>query len=339
MAYTVKSIAELIDATVEGNGDLPVVTLQKIEEATNEGLTFMANDAYESYIYDSQAAAIVVSKSFEPKKPVPVTLLRVEDPYAAFATLLEVFQNKVNELPEREEPQVIHPTASVGKNTRIGAFAYIAAGAIIGENCIIHPHVYIGSNAKVGDNCVLYPGVKVAHDCVVGNRCTIHHNTVIGSDGFGFAPSESGYSKVAQTGNVVLEDDVEIGAQTTIDRATLGSTKIGKGVKLDNLIQIAHNVEIGEHTVMAAQCGVAGSTKIGSFCMFGGQVGIAGHLTIGNKVKVAAQTGISRSIKDEEVIMGSPAINAREFNRAYVIFKQLPNLAQKWNKLIKDQEK
>lgn len=337
--FTVKRIAKLIDATIEGNEDLPIEMLQKIEEASSKGLTFMANEAYESYIYNSKAAAIVVSTSFQPKQPVSVTLLRVKDPYSAFATLLEVFQNKVNDLPERESPQVIHPSASIGEDTRIGAFAYVAEGAVIGKHCVIHPHVYIGSNAKIGDNCILFPGVKIGHDCVVGNRCTIHQNAVIGSDGFGFAPSESGYSKVAQTGNVVLEDDVDVGAQTTIDRATLGSTKIDKGVKLDNLIQIAHNVHIGEHTVMAAQCGVAGSTKIGSFCMFGGQVGIAGHLTIGNKVKVAAQTGISRSIKDEEVIMGSPAINAREYNRAYVIFKQLPNLAQKWNKLVKDQKK
>ncbi len=331
MSYTLSNIAKLIDATVEGDENAEVVTLQKIEEATGDGLTFLANDAYEPYVYESKAGGIVVAHSFVPKKPIAANLLRVEDPYAAFAKLLDAFQSAENQMPEREEPQVIHKTAKIGEDTRIGAFAYVGSDVIIGKNCVIHPHVYIGQGAVIGDNCVLHPGVHVGHNCRVGNRCTIHNNAVLGSDGFGFAPSDSGYSKVAQTGNVELADDVEIGAQTTIDRATLGSTKIGNGVKLDNLIQIAHNVEIGEHTVMAAQCGVAGSTKIGSRCMFGGQVGIAGHLTIGNNVKVAAQTGISRSIKDDDVVMGSPAINAREFNRAYVIFKQLPTLARKWN--------
>lgn len=332
MSYTLKSIAKLINATVEGDEHAQVSTLQKIEEATPEGLTFMANMAYESYIYDSCAGAVVVSNSFVPKKAITIPLLRVEDPYAAFAQLLEMFQAELNVIPEREDPQSISDTARIGEGTRIGAFAYIAPGAVLGKNCVIHPQVYIGRDAVIGDDCVLHPGVRIGHKCELGNRCIIHFNAVIGSDGFGFAPSDVGYSKVAQTGNVVLSDDVEIGAHTTIDRATLGSTRIGKGVKLDNHIQIAHNVEIGQHTVMAAQCGVAGSSKIGAYCMFGGQVGVAGHLTIGDKVKVAAQTGISRSIKDEEVIMGSPAINARDFNRAYVIFKQLPTLARKWSK-------
>ncbi len=331
MSYTLSTIAKLIDATVEGDENTKVIALQKIEEATGDGLTFLANDAYEPYVYDSKAGGIVVANSFVPKKPIAANLLRVEDPYAAFAKLLEAFQGKEDQMQAREEPQVIHETARIGNNTRIGAFAYIGANATIGKNCVIHPHVYIGQDAVIGDDCVLHAGARIGHKCHVGNRCTIHNNAVLGSDGFGFAPSDSGYSKVAQTGNVVLADDVEIGAQTTIDRATLGSTKIGKGVKLDNLIQIAHNVEIGEHTVMAAQCGVAGSTKIGARCMFGGQVGVAGHLTIGNNVKVAAQTGISRSIKDNEIVMGSPAINARDFNRAYVIFKQLPTLARRWN--------
>jgi UDP-3-O-[3-hydroxymyristoyl] glucosamine N-acyltransferase len=336
MEFSIDQIAQIIGAKVEGDGNVKVRTLAKIEEATPEGLSFLANPKYERFIYETHAGGVIVSLSFVPKSQIKSTLLRVDDPYLAFSKLLEFYQSFVSGIDEeKEEPSYIHPTAFIGENTRIGAFAYIAKNARIGKNCLIHPHTFIGAGAVIGDNCTLWPGVRIGHLCEVGNNCTFQHNAVIGSDGFGFAPSENGYSKVAQTGNVVLGDNVDVGANTCIDRATLGSTKIGNGVKLDNLVQIAHNVEIGDHTVMAGQSGVAGSTKIGSFCMFGGQVGISGHLTIGNKVKAAAQTGISKSLNDNEVVMGSPAMPAGQYNRSYAVFKRLPDFMRQLNDMIK----
>ncbi len=340
MEFSIDQIAEIIGGKVEGDGSVKVSKLAKIEEATAEGLSFLANPKYERFIYETKAGGVIVSLDFMPKSPVQSTLLRVEDPYTAFSKLLEFYQSFVSGIDEeREEPSFIHPTASIGEGTRIGAFAYIAKNAKIGKNCLIHPHAYIGAGAVLGDNCTLWPGARIAHLCELGNNCNIQHNAVIGSDGFGFAPGEHGYTKVAQTGNVVLGDNVDVGANTCIDRATLGSTKIANGVKLDNLVQIAHNVEIGEHTVMVGQSGVAGSTKIGSFCMFGGQVGISGHLTIGNKVKAAAQTGISKSLPDDSVVMGSPAMPAGQYNRSYAIFKRLPDLAKQISDLAKKMSK
>jgi UDP-3-O-[3-hydroxymyristoyl] glucosamine N-acyltransferase len=336
MEFSLQQIADIISAQIEGNPEAKVSKLEKIEEASSSGLSFLANPKYERFVYVTKAAGIIVSKEFVPKSPIHSTLLRVEDPYASFAQLLEFYQSHLSRIDGREEPHFIDDSAEIGEGTAIGAFTYIGRNARIGKNCVIHPHVQIGAGAIIGDNCTLWPGVRIGHLCELGHGCVIQHNAVIGSDGFGFAPSENGYKKIAQTGNVILGNNVDVGANACIDRATLGSTRIGNGVKLDNLVQIAHNVEIGDHTVMAAQCGVAGSTKIGSYCMFGGQVGIAGHLEIGERVKAAAQTGISRSLPNDAVVMGAPAIDAKSFNRSYAIFKQLPELARQVKSILKN---
>jgi UDP-3-O-[3-hydroxymyristoyl] glucosamine N-acyltransferase len=333
MKFTLAQVAQIINATVEGDATVAVDRLDKIEDAQEGALSFLANPKYEKFIYETKATGVIVSNNFKPRSPVTASLLKVEDPYAAFAQLLDFYNREMTRVNHREMPQYIDESAEIGKGTNIGAFAYIAKGVKIGKNCVIHPHVYIGSGAIIGDDCILNSGVRIGHLCRLGNKCTLHFGVVIGSDGFGFAPAGESYQKVAQIGDVVIGNGVEIGANTTIDRATLGSTKIGNGVKLDNLIQIGHNVEIGENTVIAAQSGIAGSTKVGRNCMIGGQVGISGHLTIGDNVKIAAQSGIGKSVKDREIIMGSPAIPASDFQRAYVIFKQLPTFAKKINEI------
>lgn len=334
MKFSAQQISQLLEGTVEGDPNALVSKLAKIEEGTPGSLSFLANPKYTQYIYTTQASIVIIGKDFKAEQPLTTTLIRVDDAYQSFAKLLEIYNQIQRDKKGVESPSYITSTAVLGKDIYVGAFAYIGENARIGDNVKIYPNVYIGDNVVIGDNTTLFPGAKIYSDCVIGSDCTIHSGCVIGADGFGFAPQQDGYKKVAQIGNVIIEDHVEIGANTAIDRATLGSTIIRKGVKLDNLIQIAHNVEIGENTVIASQTGVAGSTKIGRDCMIGGQVGIVGHLTIANGVKIAAQSGVGASITAEgEIVQGSPAFNVGDYKRAYVVFKKLPLLDKRIKEL------
>ncbi len=336
MIFTARQIAGILNGTVDGNPDAQVSKVSKIEEGEAGSLSFLANPKYTDYIYTTEASAVIVSKDFQPLKKINTTLIRVDDAYQSFAKLLEYYNKLNKDKRGRDEQSYVSPSATIGENVYIGAFVYVGDNAVIGNAVKLYPGTYIGDDVKVGNNTTLFQGVKVYHGCVIGNDCTLHAGVVIGGDGFGFAPNaENNYSKVPQIGNVVIEDKVEIGANTAIDRATLGSTIIRKGVKLDNLIQIAHNVEIGENTVIAAQTGVAGSTKIGKNCMIGGQVGIIGHLTIGDNVKIAAQSGIGTDLKDGEIVQGSPAFGVGEYKRSYVVFRKLPELNAKIAELEK----
>ncbi len=328
MKFTAKQIADLLGGKVEGNELESVSTLAKIEEGKQGALSFLGNMAYEAYLYTTQASIVIINNDLVLQQAIAsnCTLIRVADARAAFAQLLEIYNQFLNNKQGIEQPSYIATTVKYGMEVYIGAFAYLGENVVLGKNVKVYPHVYIGDNVTIGDNTTLYSGVKVYAGCIIGNNCTVHSGSIIGSDGFGFVPnSENNYAKVPQIGNVILKDYVDVGANTTIDRATLGSTVIHKGTKLDNLIQIAHNVEIGENTVIAAQTGVAGSTKIGNDCMIGGQVGIVGHITIANKVKIAAQSGIGTSVKNEsEVLQGSPAFAIGDYKRSYVLFKNLP---------------
>lgn len=336
MIFTARQIAGILNGIVDGNPDAQVSTVSKIEEGAPGSLSFLANPKYTDYIYTTKASAVIVGKDFKPQQQLSTTLIRVDDAYQSFAKLLEYYNKLNKDKKGREEQSYVSPSAKIGNNTYIGAFVYVGDNAVISDNTKLYPGTYIGDDVKVGANTTIYQGVKIYHGCVIGNDCTLHAGVVIGGDGFGFTPNaENNYSKVPQIGNVVIEDRVEIGANTTIDRATLGSTIIRKGVKLDNLIQIAHNVEIGENTVIAAQTGVAGSTKIGKNCMIGGQVGIIGHITIGDKVMIAAQSGIGGNLKDGEIVQGSPAFGVGEYKRSYVVFRKLPELNAKIAELEK----
>jgi UDP-3-O-[3-hydroxymyristoyl] glucosamine N-acyltransferase len=335
MEYTAKQLSDLLGGTVEGNPDEKVNRLSKIEEGTTGSLSFLANNKYEQYLYTTGASVVILSKDFIPAQKVKPTLVRVNDAYQSFARLLELYNTIKRDKSGIEQPSYIHDTAQLGANIYVGAFAYIGKNVSVGNNVKIYPQVYVGDNVSIGNDTTLFQGVRVYSDCVIGSDCTIHAGSVIGADGFGFTPNTNNeYKKVAQIGNVIIEDHVEIGAVTTIDRATLGSTIIRKGVKLDNLIQVAHNVEIGENTVIAAQTGIAGSTKVGRDCMIGGQVGIVGHITIANKVKIAAQSGIGSSIETEgEVVQGSPAFNIGDYKRTYVLFRKLPEMEKRIKQL------
>jgi UDP-3-O-[3-hydroxymyristoyl] glucosamine N-acyltransferase len=338
MEFTANQIAQFLNGEVQGDPEVKVSRLSKIEQGEYGTLTFLANPKYTSYIYTTGASVVIVSKDFVPEQTVKTTLVRVDDAYAAFAQLLEIYdQFRKNSKVGISSLSFIHPTAKVADEVYVGEFVVIGANAEIGKGTKIYPQVYIGENVTVGENTILNPGVKVYHACVIGNRCTLHGGVVIGGDGFGFAQQQGAdYKKVPQIGNVIIEDDVEIGSNTTIDRATLGATIIHKGVKLDNLIQIAHNVEIGEHTVIAAQTGVSGSTKIGKNCQFGGQVGFAGHLIIPDNVRIAAQSGVANSLaKDGAILMGSPAIDAGQCRKSYVGFKRLPDIMKRLDQLEK----
>lgn len=325
MKFTAAQIAEILEGKVEGNPEAEVSELAKIEEGSEGSLTFLSNPKYTSFLYTTNASITIVNDDFEVEQPVNTTLIKVKDAYKAFSTLLEYYnQIKLNK-SGIETPSHISDSAKYGEALYLGAFSYVGDNVILGDNVKIYPNAYIGDNVKIGNNVTIFAGVKIYSETMIGNDVTIHSGVVIGADGFGFSPGDTGeYSKVPQIGNVVIEDHVDIGASTTIDRATLGSTIIRKGVKLDNHIQIAHNVEIGENTAIAAQTGIAGSTKIGKNCLIGGQVGIAGHLTIGNRVKVQAQSGIGRDIKDDEMLQGSPAIGYSAYNKSYIHFKNLP---------------
>jgi UDP-3-O-[3-hydroxymyristoyl] glucosamine N-acyltransferase len=337
MEFTAQQIADLLGGTVDGNAQASVSRLSKIEEGTDGSLTFLANKKYEEFIYKTQASIVVVNDTFVPEFPVQSTLIRVADAYKSFAVLLETYNSIKQNKSGIEQPHFIAPSAKLGSNLYIGAFVYVGENSIIGDNVKLYPGVYVGDNVTIGANTVLFSGVKVYSECSVGAECRIHSGVIIGADGFGFAPQdESNYVKVAQIGNVIIEDHVEIGSNTTIDRATLGSTIIRKGVKLDNLIQVAHNVEIGEHTVIAAQTGIAGSTKIGRFCMIGGQVGIVGHLVIADKVKIAAQSGVGSSItKEGEIVQGSPAFPIGDYKKSYIGFRKLPEILARLEELEK----
>ncbi|NLP58117.1 UDP-3-O-(3-hydroxymyristoyl)glucosamine N-acyltransferase [Lutibacter sp. B1] len=337
MKFTANQIAEILEGEICGNENVEVHKLSKIEEGEVGSLTFLSNPKYTNYIYSTKASIAIVNKDFVPEKEIFTTLIKVEDAYKSFSKLLE-FYNQVKLSKTGIDPNVyISDSASYGENLYLGAFSYISSNVKIGNNVKIYPNTYIGENVKIGDNTIIYAGAKIYSETEIGNNCIINSGAIIGADGFGFAPnSEGAYSKIPQIGNVVIEDNVDIGAATTIDRATLGSTIIRKGVKLDNQIQIAHNVEIGENTVIAAQTGIAGSTKIGKNCEMGGQVGIVGHITIGNNVRVQAQTGIARNVKDNEVLQGTPAIGYSDFNKSYVYFKKLPDLVATINSLKKE---
>lgn len=336
MEFSAQQIAELLDGEIEGDANAVVNRLAKIEEGEPGSLSFLANPQYAPYIYDTEASIVIVNKTFEAEKPVKTTLLRVEDAYACFAKLLDLYNQMRHNKTGIEKQAIVSESATIAEDVYIAGTSYIGDNVTIGKNTKIYPGCYVGDNATIGDDCLINSGVKIYADCQIGNSVTLHSGVIVGGDGFGFAPnSENSYDKVAQIGNVIIEDHVEVGANSTIDRATLGSTIIRKGAKIDNLIQIAHNVEIGENTVIAAQTGVAGSTKIGKNCMIGGQVGIIGHLTIGDNVKIAAQSGIGSNIKDGEVVQGSPAFNLREYKKSYVYFRKLSKMADEIDELKK----
>ncbi len=340
MQFTAQQIAGILEGTVEGNPDATVSNLAKIEEGTPGTLTFLANPKYAEFIYSTGASVAIVGIDFKAEKALPdqLTLIRVAEPYSSFAKLLEAYNQFRGDKKGIEQPSFIDEQASVGEDVYIGAFAYVGKNARIGKGAKIYPHCYIGDNVRIGENTTIFPGVKIYHDCIIGANTTIHASSVIGADGFGFAPnSENNYAKVPQIGNVVIEDHVEIGSNVSIDRATLGSTVIRRGVKIDNLIQIAHNVEIGENTVIAAQTGVAGSTKLGKNMMVGGQVGIVGHLRIADGVKIAAQSGIGQNIEEKDaIVQGSPAFGIGDYKRSYVLFRSLPQLREQINTLAKE---
>ncbi len=330
MEFTASQISELLQGTVEGDPNVKVSRLAKIEEGVLGSLTFLANPAYTAFVYDTEATIVIINNDFIPEKPVKATLIRVENAYLSFAKLLEVYNTIQRDKSGIENYSFIDPSSSYGTDVYLGAFSYIGKNVKLGNRVKIYPHVFVGDNCEIGDDCTLFPGVRIYSDCIIGISCTFHSGVIIGADGFGFGPNNGNYKKIAQIGNVIIKDYVEVGANSTIDRATLGSTIIHKGVKLDNLIQIGHNVEIGENTVIAAQTGVAGSTKIGNNCMIGGQVGIVGHITIADGVKIAAQSGIGNSITNaDEVVQGSPAFNISDFKRTYVLFRKLPELEKK----------
>ena len=326
MEFSAKQIAEFIQGTIVGDENATVHTFAKIEEGIPGAISFLSNPKYTHYIYDTQSSIVLVNKDFEPEKEIKATLIKVDNAYESLAKLLNLYEMSKPKKTGVDPLAYIAPTAKIGENVYIAPFACVGDNAVIGDNTSLHPHATVGSGAKVGSNCILYPHATIYHDCRVGNNCILHAGSVVGADGFGFAPSPEGYEKIPQIGIAILEDNVEIGANTCIDRATMGATIIRKGVKLDNLIQIAHNVEVGSNTVMASQVGVAGSTKIGEWCMFGGQVGVAGHITVGNKVNMGAQSGVNGSVKDGKALIGNPPIEFKNYFKSSAVFKKLPDM-------------
>ena len=339
MEFTAKQIAQFIQGKIEGDENATVNTFSKIEEGKLGAITFLSNPKYTHFIYNTQASIVIVNEDVEFEQPVNTTLIRVKNAYECIAKLLQLYASVQPKKTGIDSLAFISEKAKVGENCYVGAFAYIADGAEVGNNCQIYPHAYIGEGVKIGDNALIYPHVTIYKGCVIGNNVTLHAGCVIGSDGFGFAPTEQGYDKIPQIGIVTIEDDVEIGANTCIDRSTMGTTIIHKGAKLDNLIQIAHNVEIGSNTVMASQVGIAGSAKVGDWCMFGGQVGVAGHISIADHTQIGAQAGITGTVKKEgETIIGSPAWDAKGFMKSAAIFRRLPAMYQQINDLKKEIE-
>ena len=338
MEFSAKQIAEYIQGVIIGDEEATVHTFAKIEEGIPGALSFLSNPKYTHYIYDTKSSIVLVNKDFQPERDIQATLIKVDNAYESLAKLMTLYEMSKPKKSGIDPLASVAASAKIGKNVYIGAFACIEEGAEIGDNAYIHPHVTIGCNAKVGENTILYPQVTIYHDCRVGNQCIIHAGAVIGADGFGFAPSAEGYEKIPQIGIAIIEDNVEIGANTCIDRSTMGATIVHKGVKLDNLIQVAHNVEVGSHTVMASQVGIAGSTKIGEWCMFGGQVGVAGHIQIGDHVNVGAQSGIPGNTKSGSSLMGYPAIEPKQFARSSAVFKKLPDMYSELGRLQREIE-
>lgn len=338
MEFSAKQIAEFIGGRVEGNEDAKVNTFAKIEEGQPGAISFLSNPKYTHYLYDTKSSIVLVNEDLELEKSVEATLIRVKNAYEAVAKLLQLYDSM------KPKKKGIDPTASVassavvGKDVYVGPFAVIGEGAVVGDGTQIYPHTVIGDGVKVGSGCLFYPHVTIYQGCRIGNNVTIHAGTVIGADGFGFAPNVDGYEKIPQIGIVIIEDNVEIGANTCIDRSTMGQTVIHKGVKLDNLIQVAHNCEIGENTVMSAQVGIAGSTKVGSWCMFGGQVGLAGHITIGDHVNLGAQSGVPSSIKPNQTLIGTPPMEPTPYFKSQAIFRKLPDMYKEFNALRKELE-
>ncbi len=336
MKFTATQIAEILEGEIIGNPNVEVSKLSKIEEGENGSLTFLSNPKYNNHIYTTKASVTIVNKAFVAEHGVETTMIKVEDAYGAFTKILEFYSQFKNNKTGIETPSKIHENVKYGTNLYLGSFSTISSNVILGDNVKIYPNCFIGENVVIGNNVSIFAGAKIHSETEIGNNCAIYSGAIIGADGFGFAPNADGtFTKIPQIGNVIIEDNVDIGAGTTIDRATMGSTIIRKGVKLDNQIQIAHNVEIGENTVIAAQTGIAGSTKIGKNCMIGGQVGIAGHLVIGNNVRVQAQSGVGRNIKDNEILQGSPSFGYNDFSKSYVHFKNLPKIVLELEELKK----
>lgn len=335
MEFTAKQIAEFIQGRVEGNENASVHDFAKIEEGREGCISFLSNPKYTHFIYDTKSTIVLIDESVELEHPVSATLIRVKSAYEAVAKLLQLYESMKPKKKGIDSLAFVSPKAQIGENVYIGPFAYIGDGAVIGDGCQIYPHVNIGDGVKVGEDCLFYPNVTVYHGCRIGNNVILHAGCVVGADGFGFAPSANGYDKIPQIGIVTIEDDVEIGANTCIDRSTMGSTYVRKGVKLDNLVQIAHNTDIGANTVMSSQVGVAGSTKVGEWCMFGGQVGLAGHITIGNKVFLGAQSGVPGSIKDGQQLIGTPPMEQRAYFKSHAIFRRLPDMYKQMNEMQK----
>lgn len=326
----------MLEGRVEGNENAVVSKLCKIEEGEEGGLSFLANPKYNHYLYSTKASIVIINEDFEPEEEIKTTVIRVKDAYSCFAKLLEIYNQYRLNKNGISSLAFIDKQAEIAEDVYVGEFAVISKGAKIGKGSKIYPHVYIGDDVKIGENVTLFAGVKIYHDTIIGNNCTLHSGAVLGADGFGFAPLADGtFKKIAQIGNVVIEDDVEIGANATIDRATMGSTRVMKGTKIDNLCQLGHNVVIGQSTAMAAQTGVAGSTKIGSNCFIGGQVGFAGHIKVGDRCSIGAQAGIISDIKDEARIIGSPAIDAKAYMKSYVYFRKLEQMKNKMDDLEK----
>jgi UDP-3-O-[3-hydroxymyristoyl] glucosamine N-acyltransferase len=338
MEFTAKQIAAYVGGEIIGDENVTVCTFAKIEEGVKGALSFLANPKYASYIYDTQSSIVLVNSDFIPERPIRATLIKTANAYESLAKLMALYESVKPKKTGISPMASVAASATIGENVYIGPFVSIGEKAIIGNNTVIEANTSVGDNATVGSDCILYNHVTIYHDCKVGNRCILHAGSVVGSDGFGFAPGANGYEKIPQIGIAILEDDVEIGANTCIDRATMGATIIKRGVKLDNMVQIAHNVIVDEHTVMAAQCGVAGSTKIGSWCMVGGQAGISGHIKIGNQVKVGGHSGVTNNVQDGKAVMGYPSFEHTQFARATVVFKKLPEMYREMDALKKEIE-
>lgn len=336
MEFSAKQIASLLQGEIIGDENATVHTFAKIEEGIPGALSFLSNPKYTSYIYTTLSSIVLVNKDFAPDQEINATLVKVDDAYQCLAKLMSVYQASKPQKKGIDSLAYIAPNAKIGENVYIGPFAYIGENAVIGNNTLVYPNAYVGDSVAIGNHCTLHPHVTIYHECRIGNGCTIHSGAVIGADGFGFAPTANGYEKIPQIGIVVLEDNVEIGANTCIDRGTMGATIIRAGVKLDNLIQIAHNNEIGAHTVMAAQVGIAGSTKVGEWCKFGGQVGLAGHIEIGNNVDIGAQSGIPGNVKDNRTIIGTPPFDVKQYFKASVVYKRLPEINAEVNNLRRE---
>lgn len=336
MEFTAKQIAEFIQGSVVGNENATVNTFAKIEEGKPGAISFLANAKYTNYIYETKSTIVLVDETLKLDKDVECTLIRVKNAYDAVAKLLQLYESMKPKKKGISSLAFIDPAAKIGENCYIGPFVAIAANAVIGDGCVLHPHVTIGEGVTIGEDTEIYSNAVVYHGCKVGSNCILHAGCVIGADGFGFAPTENGYDKIPQIGIVTIEDNVEIGANTCVDRSTMGSTFVRKGVKLDNLVQIAHNTDIGANTVMSSQVGVAGSTKIGEWCMFGGQVGVSGHIIIGNKVMLGAQSGVPGSIKDNQQLIGTPPMEMKPYFRSQAIFRRLPEMYKELNELRKE---